>query len=256
LRVWLRIITSFALICLLGIAPLWAQSSGILLLGNQSPIVSFDALGPNSSGAAAVYSQPWTSPETLTWSHAVGTGANLLTVGVATGIVTDTGETTACTYNSVSMSQVGSTVHGGASPNGYVQLFQLVSPAVGAHNVVCTVTGSDTSQELTIVGGSVSFNNAGPISVSNTATGNGSTAPSVTVSSGSANGMFVSAMTWGGDVTLVSDSQTSRWVNDFTSDSGAGAATQSTAPGAPSATFSYVLNTGGDDWAVIGAYIP
>ncbi|GAC1603610.1 MAG: hypothetical protein NVS3B29_08400 [Candidatus Saccharimonadales bacterium] len=80
----------------------------------------------------------------LTWSHTVGAGANLLMVGFSY----NAGTISSVTYNGVAMTQK-STVTNGTS---ITAMYYLVSPATGANNVVITL-GSANS----IIGGATSF---------------------------------------------------------------------------------------------------
>ncbi len=203
--------------------------------------VAFDAVGPSSAGTAA-------SGTSLSWSHTC-TGSNLvLVVGVAIGIIGDSGKSASATYNGVAMTSAG-VVHSGAGTDGFVQMFYLAGPATGANTVAITITGGSVD----ITGGSVSFTGAHqttPLINIATNTGVGTTA-SVSVTNASGN-MVVDALCDGAGVNAGSGT-TERWHKDSNSNSAAGNAGQSTSSSTGTVNMTYDLNS--DSWGIIGASV-
>lgn len=193
--------------------------------------VAFDAVGPSSTGTGTA------GTTGITWSHTCSGSNRLLVVGVAFS-ATDTGVTTAVTYNSVSMTSLGK-VHTNNQTGGFVELFYLVAPATGANTV--SYTASATGD---LGGGSVSFTGVDQTTpVANTATNFG-TGTSVTLSVTNASGnMVVDAMASGSDI--FSSNQTIRW-NQFLNNNGAaGNSAQSTSASTGSVSMGYTI---ADDW--------
>lgn len=219
--------------------------------GTCSSCVMLDSVGPSSAGAAAGFTAVWVSPESVTWSHTVSSSATLLVVGVATSIHTDDTESTSCTWNGTTMSLL-TLQHADGTDKGYGQIFYLLSPTTGTHNVVCTVTGMDTSNHLSIIGGSMSFLNAG--SLSNLATAGGlSQNPTVNVTGGNSFGLYLSVVVAGSP--LAGDTQSNKFTNNFDLTSGAGNIMGSLAPGGTAATFGYQIPSEVDYWADMGVFI-
>ena len=197
--------------------------------------VTFDAVGPGTSGQSAIDTTP------VTWTHVCGASATLLTVEVAIGAYTDSGIALSVTYNGVSLTSAG-LVHVDNTTAGFTQIFYLINPAIGSNTVSITITGLTAS--TTLNAGSLSFNNASGIRNFVTAFGN-STAPSVAVTSAVGN-MVVDSVATGTGVT--SSSQTLRWLHNTNTATGGGNGAASTATGATTVTMSYVVGT--DYWAI------
>jgi hypothetical protein len=118
-------------------------------------VVTFDAVGPSSSGAA----NGGTSP--LTWSHTNGATADYLLAGFAldgsSGITPANNPFSSVTYNGVSMgsSLLNWQSGGSGEAAGYLGVYALASPATGSALTVSgsfTTTGTDGAE-----GGSLSF---------------------------------------------------------------------------------------------------
>jgi len=190
-----------------------------------------------SANAAIAYdataSTSATNAASVTWSHTVGSSANILIVGLATE---DTSSSvlnvSAITYNGVAMTAVsGALGTAGSSTLDRAQLFYLLNPPTGAHTVAVTF------------GGAVNDVAAGSVSLSGV-TGAPATAAANTATSGtaiSASATVATAGSWLVDVVCSGASnatftagsgQTVRWSKAVSGNGGAGS-TQ-----APSATGS------------------
>ena len=136
---------------------------------------------------------------TRSWSHTITANSDttlpLLLVGVMwNGSVT----VSSVTYNSVAMTEVTHKYSGGATPgstpNANVAIYQLTTPATGAHSVAVTWSGSTR-----VVAHSISFHDASgsaPLGTPVTASGsNGS--PTLSVTGASTNNFFYTAVTCG-----------------------------------------------------------
>ncbi len=198
--------------------------------------VTFDAVGPNSSGTSV------TINTSLTWSHSCSGSNGLLVVGVSVG-AGQNGTSTTATYNGVSMTSAGR-VFSNNQQDGYVEMFYLVAPSTGSNTVAITC-----SQSLTMIGGSVSFNGVDQSTpVSNITSAFGSASPvSLSVTSAAGN-MVVDAVCTGTGVT--SSDQTQRWLRNDNGTTAAGNAAQSTADGAASVNMGYTITS--DWWGMMG----
>lgn len=180
--------------------------------------VTFDALGPSSSGAQS-------SASPLTWSHTCGALATVLLVGIAvdpTG--TDGSMAATATYNGVAMTSLKRWESGGSSKDvGWVQVFYLESPPTGtAYTVSVSVTPS-ASYDI-ISGGSLSFAGSASLSTATTADSAGANVSSGTISvptTAAAN--MVAVFACDGSDTLAFTAGTSRLVTTGSGDGAAGA---------------------------------
>ena len=181
-----------------------------------------------------------TSVSSLTWSHTTGTGSDrILIVGVAVQGV----NINSVTYNGTNLTRLATKTN-----TVKVEMWYLVAPTNGAHNVVVTLSGNCGLSGVT--GGAQSFYNVDPTTpfgTTGTASGNRSTA-SATVSS-AVNEIVVDAvatsffgLTIGGGQTL--------GFNQAPFISGAG----SRATGAASVTMDWSIALS-DDWATIAVPI-
>lgn len=216
------------------------------------PDVAFDAVGPSSAGASANGND--TSPTTLDWSHTVGAGSDqLLIVGVSLGaaFTTDTAWVSSATYNGVAMASLG-LVHANNANAGCLQLFGLVAPPQGAHDVVITTTGTvnfNSSQ----IGQSASFNDvdqADPLGAVVTAFGDSNAAAAGPVASQA--GDMVAAFACGGSG-FSGQTGTLRARTNFKTNSGAGNQEMQTYAGAESVSPAFTLAS--DFWAVAAVNI-
>ena len=83
----------------------------------------------------------WASSDSVTYSHTC-TGSDLILI---VGWSVDNSRTfSSCTYNGVSMTQIGTDVSAGDDHR--VGLAYLVAPATGANNIILTLSGSGTIQ--------------------------------------------------------------------------------------------------------------
>ena len=130
--------------------------------------IDFDVATENDSGSAAVSS--------LTWSHTVTSAESNRILMVDVAVRNATARTVSgITYAGTNLSRVGT-----AGTTSKVEMWMLVNPATGAHNVVVTLSGTART-----VAGAASFtgvNQTTPLGSFVSATGT-STAPSVNVPS-------------------------------------------------------------------------
>ena len=121
----------------------------------------------------------------LSWTHTTGSLTHgVMIVGIVHNVPSATGT---CTYNSVSMTNIG--YQDMDSGVGRVSLFKLVAPASGSHTVACTVsssTGVVTGYSATFAGVDQTTVNRTLVSLSNN-----STNPSLTVSNAVSGDMVV-----------------------------------------------------------------
>jgi hypothetical protein len=127
---------------------------------NSLAAIAFDA---KSSGTTSVF-----AATSLTWSHTVGGGTNMILI---VGVVIDAATTVSgITFNtSQNFTQIGSVTNGSLS----TELWQLVTPNSGSHSIVVTISGSHH-----IIGEAHSFSGVDPttpIIAGHTATASGST---------------------------------------------------------------------------------
>ena len=212
----------------------------------------------------------------LTWSHTVGNGSEkALYVGVSTATTTLPASVAdsllsvnSVTYNGVAMTRVGSLqspgiVGLGLVSKSYVDVYRLINPPSGAHNVVVSFSTLLISPSLFVnyaVGGAVSYNGVDQVTPNGFfAANNGSgTAPNVVVSGGTDQDLIMDVLASSpeaGNFTKSAD-QTLRWEGNFTPtfaptfDLGAG----STKAGAAAVTTNWTLqNSRG--WALGGLAI-
>jgi len=222
-----RLLTACLLILAL-LTPAWAH-------------VTFDAVGPSSSGATAHNST------SLSWNHTCSGSHRLLVVGVSLSDGSDPGKTiTGVTYNGVALTS-SAAVHSGAGTAGYVQLWYLVAPDTGTNSVAVTLSTVGANTDL--LGGSVSFDGVDqstPVQNFNSATGSGTSASLVITSA--TGDMVVDAEANGSNVPV--STKTVRWSEHVSNGSRAGNAGQSTAAGAASVTMGYT--TSSDSWGMAG----
>lgn len=183
------------------------------------------------------------STNTVTFSHTCTGSDLLLRVGVS--IWQFSGEAvSSITYNGDALSVVPSgTADSGAA---HSELWFLINPDTGTHDVVVTLTGN----AFGILAGSVSFTDAHqttPNGTAVTATGSGS-APSVVA--GSASGELVQDVVTIENVGVLSvgAGQTARW--NGTTGGGWADGGSSTEPGDASVTMSW-SSTGSSVWAIV-----
>lgn len=212
-------------------------SSALLTLPRVTQAaVTVDAAGPSTGTTCS-------NCRTINWSHTVSGSNTLLVVGVGLGDSPDTSGNITVTYDGVSMTSAGIR-HSGDLTAGYVQMFYLVAPHSGTHTVSVDA-GYTGAGGQTLIGGSISFDGVSqstPVrNITTNATGGGGAA-SISVSVTSATGnMVVDAAVTG--TSFTSSGQTSQWLKNLSSGTGASNAAQSTAAGATSVNMSYVIST-------------
>lgn len=202
--------------------------------------VTFDAVGPSSSGQTA-------TGTSTSWSHTVGAGNAVLLVGVAVGIGADGGITTTATYNGVSMTSLGKR-HTNDQTAGYLEVFYLNAPASGTHSVVVTAS---TTVDLSC--GSISFVGVDPTAPLGTpALTAGSTAnPSATASAATGNYEVVFGAC---GAAFATPTQTSAWIANLNSSSGAGNGAAQYASGS-GASKTYGWTIAADWWALLAVEV-
>jgi hypothetical protein len=183
-------------------------------------MVTFDAVGPSSSGIHST-----TSP--LTWSHTCAATANLILVGVNLSNGTFA-NVTAVTYGGIACTLVpGAQVYAGNTGTaGPAQVFALVNPPTGANTVSVTATGG-----FDIIGGSLSFIAAGSFGtpVKGGSSG-GSAAASVSIVGTTSGGFVVTMVQSGSGVTSATAPNVSRWITNAGGSTAADNAGMSTDP--------------------------
>ncbi len=191
-------------------------------------------LDSSSSGAGAQRAS------SLSWSHTVGSGANLaLVVGVVGNCAPSV------TYGGVALTHAGQVYNNNRSP-GSTDLFVLANPAAGTNTVQVTYSGCTSDVEA----GSTSFtgvNQSTPLAHVSTNFGSGATAQVAVASV--AGDMVVDVVGNGGVIT--SSSQSLSWLKNQNGNTAAGNGAQSTAAGASSVTMGYAVAA--DWWGIIGA---
>jgi len=116
----------------LALALLWASPAAAQ--------IAIDATSNGGDNAGATSS--------LTWSHTTSGSNRFLVVGLTADYV-PSDLVTGCTYNAVSMTETSMM---GVTADRYVHLFVLHAPATGAHDVVCSASGTTY-----LSGGAVSY---------------------------------------------------------------------------------------------------
>jgi hypothetical protein len=184
----------------------------------------------------------------LTWSF-TNTAGTLLIVGVClNNTAAGTPAVSAVTYNGVAMSAISGTTNTGVSGSSTTvcTLYQLLSPATGAHTVSVTWAGNCGGCYADAIAGAISFtgnNSTTPTGNPGTASDTSGASSAATVSlTGTASGDYVvSLVATGSAVGGGSGSTTTSWkLNVTTNDAGDNAALgqQTTAGGTVSAGFS------------------
>lgn len=112
-------------------------NSGLINAGG-GPSITFDSAATQTAAAAT----------SISWSHTVGAGSHPV---LLVAIYASNAATWTCTYNGVSMTQIGSKADSASGEK--ITLFILVTPPAGTFTVTATI-GSGNSD---IAGGSISF---------------------------------------------------------------------------------------------------
>ena len=207
--------------------------------------VAFDAAASTSATNAA----------SVSWSHTVGSGANVLVVGLATE---DTSTTvlnvSAITYNGVALTAVsGGTGTAGSSTLDRAQLFYLLNPTSGAHTIAITFGGAVNN----VAAGSISLSGvsgAPTTAATNTATSGTAISASATVST--AGSWLVDVVCSGASsATFTAGSaQTVRWSKAVSGNGGAGSTQAPSATG--SVTTSYTASSSSQLALAVAVFAP
>lgn len=208
-----------------------------------SNVVTFDATAKGSQAGGGLQT-------TCTVAITVGTlTEGCLVVHAALGAASTT-TFTGVTYNGVSMTQIGTTQTVGGSGSGKTSAWRLVNPAAGTNNIVATVNVplSSATEVIMVEGSSWSLVNQ-TTPVSGAAQGNGaSTAPSVTVVSGTGNRVIAGAN--GGD-SFNAWAATDRNHQNVNTGTGGGNSAFSDRAGSASEAMTWGMASS-DSWAAIG----
>jgi len=104
--------------------------------------IAFDAASSADTGTGTASS--------LTWSHTIGSSGTNRVLIVGVSIRNNSSQTVSgVTYSGTSLSMIGQTTN---STNSRVEIWRLIAPATGAHNVVVTLSAA-----ARFVGGAASF---------------------------------------------------------------------------------------------------
>jgi hypothetical protein len=179
----------------------------------------------------------------LTWSHTTSAGSDrILIVGVSSD---QNDPVSTITYNGVNLTKLESEKYGFVNK---VELWYLVNPSSGTHNVVVTLSSSSDG----LGGGAVTYTGVDQSTPVGTAVKNNgyNLNPTVTVSS-AADELVIDVLCVddGGATITVGGGQTTRYSSNPSENLGRG----SSEPGAASVTMSWTLSNVGsaDHWAII-----
>ena len=198
-----------------------------------------------------------TSSLTLS-SHTVSGTNRVLLVGVS---IPGNRAVNSITYNGVSLTKINSASTGSLSSDARMELWQLVAPDTGTHNIVITLNGSAN----VLIGGATSWTGVDqsiPFGTFASATGNG-TAASINVTSGTdelvVDSLAVSDPITGPFFASQDSGQTWRWDYGY-GNSGQRWGSGSSKPGATTTTMSWTINSS-HKWAIGAiplkpAYVP
>lgn len=213
--------------------------------------VTFDALGPSSSGSTSSTS----TGTVLSWTHTAVASGVAIVVGFAYGHSAGGVGTVAVTCDGNAMTQIGLIENDNQSPStsgGSTSLWGIANQASGAHTIAITVTGGSTSSRSNIAG-SVSYagaDTAAPFGTGLTAFGS-SAAPAIVVNGTAASSMIAAVASCGtGNVT---NPATSRWVNNLSPSNGAGNAGQVDTAGGSNTTLTW--SSGNDWWGTVAVEV-
>jgi hypothetical protein len=185
--------------------------TGMVIIG--SPVAHATGLTYDATGGGAKCA----NCTTLSWSHT--DAGNALLVGVSVGKNGDAGLTAVATYNGTAMTLL-KTVHTNNQTAGFLDVFGLVNPATGTHNVVVTETGGTASE---ITGGSESFSGAAATGTFGTAASAVGSSATASVTAGSTSGNIVAGFVANGSqVTSATSPSISRDIANQDNNTGAG----------------------------------
>jgi uncharacterized repeat protein (TIGR01451 family) len=237
-----------------------ASTTTTLTLSNAAGVAETHAATAAASATTSIAQRVTSAATTVTLAHNTITGSNLvLVVGVSMNIqARNTTTVNGVTYNGVALTRAG--FHNNPTNVRRVEIWYLISPATGAHNVVVTenIPGAGT---IGTVVGATTFTGADQTTpIRSFASNDGTTdAANVTVSSGT-NDMVLDTLAIDGNhtVTTPSGTQVQQWA--LTSWPGAGGSGSdaygygSTHAGAASVPMSEILSAN-SNWSDAGVSI-
>ena len=215
--------------------------NGALLAGEDLAFKVASIQGPTVDASSSVATDGVAS---VNLAHTTSGSNRLMLVSVATDPHGD--RASAVTYNGTSLSLVG--VEESAGSHSRVEIWSLVAPSTGLHNVVVTMTGTGYNGLAVGVTTYTGVNQAAPLLDFNSASGR-STAAAVTVASAQNDFVFAAVHSHRGTGVVPGAGQTEYW-DVFIAQSNGGASGQ---PGASSVTSSWTVDNG--DWSAAAVSI-
>ena len=211
------------------------DNSGAALVGED---LAFKVAATQAVAVDASSSVATDGVASVNLAHTTSGSNRLMLVTVATDPHGD--RASAVTYNGVNLSLVG--VEEFAGQHSRVEIWSLVAPSSGAHNVVVTMTGTNYNGLAVGVTTYTGVNQAAPLLDFNSASGS-STAAAVTVTSALNDLVFAAVHSHNGGGVVPGAGQTEYW-DVFSGQSNGAASGQ---PGAGSVTSSWTVVN--DDWS-------
>lgn len=219
--------------------------------GSSTTTVGASGLVEDAISSAA---DPAVSSNSVTYAHTC-TGSNLVLVVVVAWTASATRTVTGVTYNGVALTQVASARREvtfiDTSVSG-VDIWYLINPATGTHNIIATVSAVGTF----VWGGGISFTGAHQSSVvgtANTATGT-STAPSVAITSAVGEIVVGGVMARADSEGQLTSGDTQKWCSRETAGFNGATNNGATQVGAASVTMDWTSNLN-DVWGATGVSI-
>ena len=205
-------------------------------------VVAVDAVGPTPTGTGGANKL---SP--IAWTHTTSGTNRALFVVIA--VDKKTGDAAvkldSVTYEGIALTLIA-TQHTNDQDLGYVTLWALAAPALGAHSVSVTFRGSPDA----ILAGSISFTGVDQATPYQNVAKVGGDGRSAKLGVTSAEGnMVVGAIASG--CTIGGAGKEVGWLNNLNCDAAARNAAQVALPGAPSVSLAYSIDQ--DWWGMIGA---
>ena len=209
--------------------PMLESGNAFAVSGSASASVTLSA---TESTSATVSSSPY---ETTLSSFSVGTGSNLLVVGVSA----NNADVASVTFGGAQLTKAIGSFH-----NNDAEFWYMTNPS-GTGDIVVTMTGSTS-----VVVGAYALSGAdltSPIPTTSTNFSTSNSNPTISITTANQNSMVLDlASIWGG-VTLSSPTCTQEWnvsvANEIT-----GASSSTTAASAGQVTCNWTASGGGDQW--------
>ena len=227
----------------------WQVKAALATPATAASAWNVNATPPANASFDTLSSGTSTTGTSVSWSHTCASNATLLIVAVHVGCTTsDATATTTVTYAGQTMTSKVKR-HSNDATAGYIEVFELVSPAPGTNSVAVTRSGGTGT--VTTNGGAASW--IGAAAATYTSAIGTTNTPAITVASAS-NGQVMSAATAG--TTFTNNTQTLLWRQNDNSNSAAGNLQGTRAAGTGSnVEFSHTIS-GADWWAIVGVAIP